>query len=69
MQHEVRLERDIQEKPIESATQQNWREFECAGTGQATCSCGFDTGTVPIADVTRLAREHLDALRTPHTPE
>ncbi|MFI1030749.1 hypothetical protein [Streptomyces sp. NPDC020951] len=61
MRHALSIEKDIREKP----TTGPWKEYEPAGTAAATCSCGFATGTIATAEASRLARAHLDELKTP----
>ncbi|HEX4813357.1 MAG TPA: hypothetical protein VFV66_11455 [Nonomuraea sp.] len=67
MKHEMNYERHHREKP----TSRPWKEFEHTGTAQVTCSCGFDSGTIPSSDIRRVASDHVgfDVAGPPPTTE
>jgi hypothetical protein len=67
MKHEMDFERHHREK----STSGRWKEFEPTGTGEVTCSCGFDSGVIPAADIRRVASDHVgyDVAGPPPTSE
>lgn len=68
MKHEITFHKDIRGLP---PTDDGWRQIEPAGTCTITCSCGYDSGTIPNSDIARTASEHVgfDITRTRTTPE
>jgi len=56
VKHEIDVRRDTRELP---PTEDGWKQFEPAGTCTVTCSCGYDSGTIPDRDVARTASDHV----------
>jgi hypothetical protein len=57
VRHELRAQAEVEQTNPEADGQ--WAEYQHTGRAQLTCSCGYDSGTVPKGDASRLASNHV----------
>lgn len=53
-QHAFSVQAETRELPPVNG----WREVEATGQARATCTCGLDTGFIPVPDAWTTARTH-----------
>lgn len=56
MKHELRIQAETEQIPVEPGA---WAEYRSTGQAQLTCSCGYDSGIVPKTGAVQLASDHL----------